>query len=265
MAEPRMAALWEMTLERTSQAKCPNKIIVARGCVPGKGGKGQAGVWGRGCDFRDGGRRASLQPPEVREGREEHPREGNSVCKGLEAGALHVFPHALGPLPLASAHAPDTHADGREHSGMLCYLSAERPLRLRHVHRHHPHAHLGTLAITHSRTHTALMPQGTLSLRPQCPLVASPGMAAGRQLVTLWSPGHCQDLLCFPSPCFLPQFLRSSQRAFQNRAGQAQTLSREPPQGSPRPSHAQPQLSSLNLPLQRLFPQRGMPFPAFST
>lgn len=65
------------------------------------------------------------------------------------------------------------------------YLSAERPLRLRHVHRHHPHAHLGTLAITHSRTHTALMPQGTLSLCPQCPLVASPGMAAGRQLVTL--------------------------------------------------------------------------------
>ena len=24
MAEPRMAALWEMTLERTSKAKCPN-------------------------------------------------------------------------------------------------------------------------------------------------------------------------------------------------------------------------------------------------
>ena len=24
MAEPRMAALWEMSLERTSKAKCPN-------------------------------------------------------------------------------------------------------------------------------------------------------------------------------------------------------------------------------------------------
>ena len=60
----------------------------------------------------------------MREGREEHPREGNSVCKGLEAGALHVFPHALGPLPLASAHVPDTQADGREHSGMRKRLPA---------------------------------------------------------------------------------------------------------------------------------------------
>ena len=105
------------------------------------------------------------------------------------------------------------------------YLSAERPLRLRHVHRHYPHA-LSTLAYTHSHTHacthehTALMRQGILSLRPQCPLVASPGMVAGPQLVTLWSPGHCQDLFCPPPRASCPQFLRSSQRALQNRAGQ---------------------------------------------
>ena len=154
-----------------------------------------------------------------------------------------MLPHALGPLPLASAHAPDTHADSVSTAGCTSvYLSAERPLRLRHVHRHHPHAHLGTLADTlththtHTRTHTALMPQGILSLRPQCPLVASPGMVAGPQRVTLWSPGHCQDLLCPPPLASCPQFLRSSQRALQNRAGQAQTLSREPPQGSPSPS-----------------------------
>lgn len=159
-----------------------------------------------------------------------------------------MFPHALGPLPLASARIPDTQADGREHSGMHKRLPVRGAATQAQTRSQTPSTgtsgHTGNYKLTHAHRPDAA---GPLSLRPQCPLVASPGMAAGRQLMTLWSPGHCQDLLCFPSLCFLPQFLRSSQRAFQNRAGQAQTLSREPPQGSPRPSHSQPQLSSLNL------------------
>lgn len=132
------------------------------------------------------------------------------------------------------------------------YLSAERPLRLRHVHRHYPHA-LSTLAYTHSHTHacthehTALMRQGILSLRPQCPLVASPGMVAGPQLVTLWSPGHCQDLFCPPPRASCPQFLRSSQRALQNRAGQERSDAHQ--RTSPGVSQPQP------LPAPALLPE----------
>lgn len=182
------------------------------------------------------------------------------MCKGLEAGAL--LTHALGPLPLASAHAPDTHAYSREYSGMHKRLpvrgaATQAQARSQTLSARTIHTRIHTLTHTHARTHehTALMQQGILSLRPQCPLVASPGMVAGPQLVTLWSPGHCQDLFC-PLPV-LPAPSSSAAAREPYKTGLAKNalmLIREPPQGSPSPSHSQPQLSSLNLPLQRLFP-----------
>ena len=84
------------------------------------------------------------------------------MCKGLEAGALHMLTHALGPLPLASAHAPDTHADRREHSGMHKRLPvrgaatqaqarSQTPSTRTSGHtRIHTHTHIHTHARTHS-------------------------------------------------------------------------------------------------------------------
>lgn len=152
--------------------------------------------------------RASLQPQEVREGREEHPREGNGVCKGLEAGAL--LTHALGPLPLASAHAPDTHAYSREHSGMHKRLpvrgaatqaqARSQTLSARTI---HTRIHTLTHARMHARTHSPDA-AGHPQLAPTVP-------SGGQSWHGGWtSAGHSVEPwalpapLLPPSPCFLP-------------------------------------------------------------
>lgn len=181
-----------------------------------------------------------------------------------------MLTHALAPHPPSShpsshtatcMHVATTHAHACEHGGV-------RPRRLRHVHRYHKHAH------THRHTHTA---HGSDSARAPsaCAHSALWWPALAWRLDVSWSlyralgTSGTSSSPPPPSRASCPQFLHSSQSAFQNTAGQAQTLprltQRRASPGSPQSSHSQPQLSSLNISLQRLFPQLGMPFPAFST
>ena len=179
-----------------------------------------------------------------------------------------MLTHALGPLPLASAHAPDTHADSVSTAGCTSvYLSAERPLRRRHVHRHHPHAHLGTLAdtLTHTHTHTHTRTHSPDAAgHPQfAPTVPSGGKSwhggwtsAGHSVEPWTLPGPPLP----PSPCFLSPVPPQQPESLTKQGWPSPDT-----QQRTSPGISQPQLSSLNLPFQRLFPQLGMPFPAFST
>ena len=143
-------------------------------------------------------------------------------------------------------------------------LPAERPRRLRHVHRYHTHTH------THTHTHG---PDSTRA-PSACAHSALWWPALAWRLDVSWSlrsPGHFRDLVCSPSPspCFLPPVPPQQPEDLPEHgrpsSNPAEVTQRRTSPGSPQSSDSQPQLSSLNLSLQRLFPQLGMPFPAFST
>ena len=124
----------------------------------------------------------------------------------------------------------------------------------RHTRRHtHKHTH------THTHTHSP-----DAAGHPQfAPTVPSGGKSwhggwtsAGHSVEPWTLPGPPLP----PSPCFLSPVPPQQPESLTKQGWPSPDT-----QQRTSPGISQPQLSSLNLPLQRLFPQLGMPFPAFST
>lgn len=166
------------------------------------------------------------------------------MCKGLEAGAL--LTHALGPLPLASAHAPDTHAYSREYSGMHKRLPVRGAATQAQARSQTLSARTHTHARTHARTHSPDA-AGHPQLAPTVP-------SGGQSWHGGWtSAGHSVEPWALPGPLLppprasCPQFLRSSQRALQNRASQERSDAHQ--RTSPGVSQPQP------LPAPALLPE----------